>query len=179
MKKLLLIASLFATSLFAETTPVVSAPVEVSQPAKVNDAKDAFMTFLLTKIDKYSTKMEDTMGNAITLAEKEAKPLMEEFIRWRIISHGFKFFATFFVWCISLFYLRRNIRIAGDNINTYSREWRGSTGVYAGVNIVVSFALAIITLCNIPNLLDFIQAIVAPRIYIMDQLLLTVNSIGH
>lgn len=179
MKKLLLIASLFATSLFAETTPVVSVPVEVSQPAKVNDTRDAFMTFLLAKMDKYSTAMEDTMGNAIILAEKEAKPLMEEFIRWRIISNGFWFFAPFFTCCISLFYLRRNIRIAGDNINKYTGEWTGSTGAYAAINIFVSFTLVLITSINIQHLLNFIQAIVAPRIYIMDQLLLTVNSIGH
>jgi hypothetical protein len=176
MKTILaLFALLFASTAFAETPPIAPPP----QPAQVNevDYKQAFLKLVYDKSVLYSGKVEDATSKAIDYAAAEAKPMMEEYIKYEIIDHICDALPTFIFWCGSISILLFIVWRA--NVND---EWTEGKIVCA---VCACFAILIGTFGVFTGAPDSprrhntsvfedvklaVQAGVSPRIYIAKQL---------
>lgn len=165
---LILSALLFAAPALA----VESTEKTAAAPAAKTDYTDAFLSLALDKAKLYSGKAEDAIGKGVDIAMEEAKPTAMEFLRWRAWSHGIKalfppvllvLFVALQLWQWPRFeFGYHEDLIKGTVLNVVASivAWVG-IGVCSIMTIVVSF----------PNLMDFIQLWVAPRIYVIEQVI--------
>ncbi len=116
----------------------------------------------MSKAQLYSGKIETGVSNAIDLAQKEVPELVKEFIVFRTWKHAIT--ALLF---ITLF-------VSGSVLvkKCVSRDWRNASGdVSIMAAIFVSSALLFIGIEIYRECLNLIQVIVAPRVYMLEQVI--------
>ncbi len=170
---ILLIALLGVPAFAAEpaTAPVAPTPAAAVPKVEIN-YKDAFLQFALEKAQKYSGAVEGAVSKAVDAATDEAPIVAHEYLHWKLWYHAMNAFAPMiallacvgtFVWQWTKF-----------DTNAYGHLTRGSplnivATILGGMGTVV-FAL-MTCVWAIPNLMSFIQILVAPRVYVIEQVL--------
>lgn len=158
---LLVIVSAFA----AESAPVeVKAPV----PVKVN-YKDAFLKFALDKAEKYSDKAEQTVVKTVDIAMKEAPELAREFLVWRAWKNGLTFL-TYLIMPFILGIICFKLVKTAQNAPSESGVEFVSVLCAAIFGIWTILMILVLLIDGLSALMDLIQILVAPRIYIIEQL---------
>ncbi len=114
---------------------------------------------MLEKAQKYSGKTEDVLGKAIDSAAKEAPEVVHEYLIWNFIQDGLYFVIPFLVgsllFGISFFLYKKKI---GEELYSFFVVFGGA-----------SFFASLIAFCF--NIGEMVQIVVAPRIYILTQIL--------
>lgn len=169
---LLLAAVLLAIAAPASAAESSRSPESVATSAQT-DPKDAFLSLLLEKTQKYAAAGERAVEKAVDAVATEAPLALAEFLRWRAWMHGIKgtlplvFLAVglvLFVWQWGKWSTYRNSECLE----------KGTTG-----NVVATIAGAATSLISLiaflaaglPDLLSCVQILVAPRIYVIEQAL--------
>ena len=179
----LILAALLSVPLFAadvqpaNATPAAPVAVTVakSNPPAWAETRDAFLSFALDKAKSYTGTAEQIATKAVDTAVAEAGPTAIEFLKWRAWMHGIKAFT-----CILIF---------GIGLTLFCVQWRywalggycgeqlvkGTAGnvvatVIGGVVALISF-LTFFASSPYGDLLSFVQIMVAPRIYMIEQVL--------
>lgn len=172
---LILSALLFAAPVLAaepaESKPTAVETAASAAPGKINYT-DAFLGLALEKAKLYSGKAEDAIGKGVDIAMEEAKPTAVEFLRWRAWSHGIKtlfpplflgMFIALQLWQWPRFEFSYNERlIKGTELNVVA-------SVVAWVGIATCSIGTLVF--SIPNFMSLIQLWVAPRIYVIEQVI--------
>lgn len=140
-----------------------AAPV-TNQSTELAKTGNEALRFILTKAKEYTGKVEDGIGKAVDVAQREIGPTVEQFLRWRLWRHGIYAFSTLFGYLLILgayAWFWRYSKTWHDDFDQVCGRLVGT--VVAGLMISISFS----TTC-LPNLLSFIQILVAPRIYLIE-----------
>ncbi len=162
----------FCLPLFAAEPEKAATPPPVAPPAAKASYSDAFLGFALEKAKLYSGTIEETIGKGVDLAAKELPETMRQFLVWRAWSHGIKafvppiFLALFIAlqlwqWPRFEFYYRERL-VKGTELNVIA-------SIVAWVGIVASGITSITV--SAPNLMALVQLWVAPRIYVIEQVI--------
>lgn len=182
------IAALFIMGVFAVVAPSTWADTPAASPApqaapatvaKV-DYKDAFLGFVLEKAQKYSGTVEDTIGKAVDVAKTEAPVLAHEYLVWQAWYHAtyivlpLVLFTVFF-WTFLKQWPKWTVKITSGGYYK-DDDWslsKGSIGNVAATIIggIISLISFIAFFANLDHLLSFIQILVAPRVYILEQVI--------
>ena len=160
--KLVIINIAFMGVVFAESSTKESS-VAVEAVKKVSTS-DQFLSFVLSKAEKYSEKGEEAIGKAVDLVMEESKPLAREFIVWRAWKHGMSFVIPLsfaFIAGVSLTYCLYRSKADG-----FTSDMHITFTVISGF---CTFFGGLFTMMNVNELFNFIQVIVAPRVYIIEQ----------
>jgi hypothetical protein len=173
MKRVILALTAFAFALVSAALADDSAAQspanqpQADQSAKVSvqaSTKDAFLQFALEKAKQYTGVVEDAVSKAIDVASQEAKPMMEEYLRWKAWYHGIIGIGV--VGGLVVFAL-----VCGVSWIIVSQT---NSEVMFGVGVVSTIGTFILVLLTASvgasNLMSFIQLQVAPRIYLIEQL---------
>lgn len=157
MKKLLLIILLLV--------PVASFAAEQPEKAPI---MNAFEAFILEKAKQYTGKAEEAIEKAVEIAEEEAPQVVREFLIWRAWFHGTNLFfgSVFFV--VFLFYFSWSFK----NIepSRYSRWNKTETHMVISSAGLFFSSIGALTFWT-TNIFPFIQVIVAPRVYILEEVM--------
>jgi len=130
-------------------------PAFAGEPVESNakSSKDAFLSFVLTKAEKYSGSMEV----AVSKAMDEAPIVAKEFLVWRTWEHGM-FLAI--SWALAFVLVVTGIILAKEE----SKDTRlGSLALFFCV-VIIPFGI------GVEQLFYLIQIQVAPRIYIIEEI---------
>lgn len=141
---------------------------QVTPPAtpEVN-YKDAFLSLVLRKAEKYSDKAEVAIGKAVDIASEEAPILLKEYIGWKLaasISYIALPFIFATVFWILLGVCKGKAQWTRDESPANASAFFVCVGWIGG--IVSSIAFIITTIVNTATIL---QLIIAPRVYIIQQ----------
>lgn len=159
-----LIGLLISVPLMAtQTSPVDK---EVTTQTNKIDYKDAFLSFALEKAKTYSDKAEVAVGKAVDYTVKEAPEVAKEYLTWRAWYHGLHF----------LFPVLGSIILAIVFLLCFRKATWDNDGpsVYDILTIVtgVSNIFMFTAVClNIDHLYSFVQINVAPRVYMIEQVM--------
>lgn len=127
------------------------------------DYKDAFLSLALQKAKLYSGKAEDALASGIDLATKTAPELAREFCAWRAWKHGLSALPGVLMSLFAIIAIPLGFRAGKRN------EWEDFPALLA-----VGGLSGIMALCAMPawgaHILDFVQVLTAPRIYMLEQL---------
>lgn len=171
--KSILFMVISATVVFAtESAPTDSAakpvaPTEVTateSSSKLSDASADFLRFALAKAEKYSGKVEDAIGKGVDLAVQEAPETARQWITWRAWYHGLRFsipFLLLFVCGISFAVSLKRSDFDNGNVWSFITVF---SGVIGGFSLLAA-------IFNFDNLFSLIQIWVAPRIYMIEELI--------
>lgn len=148
-------------------------PETTAKPAETvkRDYKDAFLAFALEKAEKYSGTAEQVVSKAVDTATKEAPLLAREFIIWRAWMHAIKgvFPIVLFTVFLTLF-CKQWGKWQDDGYGNLKKGTTGNViatvvgGIGSGVTGVASVICA-------DHILSFVQVLVAPRVYMVEQVL--------
>lgn len=162
----------------AKSTPA-QAQAALNPPPALPDttdwsAKDAFLHFVLSKAELYSGKVEDAVGKAVDVAGREAPKLVKEYLDWKLWEYGLD--VAMWAVCVGLgvwaarFCYRKMLNASGDA----KEGW--TIGMVA--SLVVTILGGLVSFIGpegsrgiFGDLLSFIQILVAPRIYVIEQVL--------
>lgn len=158
----------FAVIGFAQETS--AGPIETPKEEKWKKLShsDRALTFIMDKVEKYSEKAETAIGKAVDVAMQEARPLMEEFLLWRAVQNGFKFALPF---SFFLFFIILLFSTAQKGISNFDDRELNKYGFGFVVGCAGSIISLLITLFHTSNLLTFIQIQVAPRVYLLEEVM--------
>lgn len=146
----------------AEVSPETEATKQVAEVK--SNVKDEALRFILSKAQKYSEKVENTASAMIDAAQKEAPETIKQFLVWRAVKHGLSFFMPFFILTSAFITFLVSAKKANWQSNVFSMPHLVS--VVSGIIMLFS---TIGVAVNFTNLLSFIQVLVAPRIYLIEQ----------
>jgi len=171
MKNIIYLAlALIALPAFAQNPE--QPKVEVKQEQKV-DMKDAFLGFVLQKAEKYTEKTEAALGKAVDIAKEEAPELAREFIVWRACMHGIKAIFPLVIICVIIAcYIKISKLLWGKHEESPRDDWDGGAiafNIVGGVGGAVG--IVFLSFLSFNNFLPFVQCLVAPKIYIIEQVL--------
>ena len=148
------------------TTQADAKQAAAPAPTEVN-YKDAFLSLVLRKAEKYSDKAEVAIGKAVDIASEEAPILLKEYIGWKLaasISYiVLPFLFAVFFWillavCKGKAEWSRDDSPANASAFFVCASWVGG--------IVSSIAFIVATIVNTATIL---QLIITPRVYIIEQ----------
>lgn len=165
IRSLLVSAALFAACAFC---PVHGAEVE-KQPEPQKKEKvnygDAFLGLALEKTKLYSGKVEDAIGKAVDVTQKEAPELMREFIVWRTWKH-----ALAAMWPISFLLIGIVSAILGFNTK---KGWGYDCPSQWAIMTAAGFIMLFFCLISggYREIEKLVQVTVAPRIYIAEEVM--------
>lgn len=168
----LLTAALLGVSALAAETKVEATPA--AKPPTVEATRDAFLSFVLDKAKTYTDKAEVAAGKAIDLITKESPLVVAEFLTWRAWMHGLKGLFPLVVLAGGLILMNFHWgRYEFDGC--YGQELIKGTQLNVAGFIVGSIGGLVSALIfmtdGISHLLDLVQLFVAPRIYLVEQVL--------
>ena len=123
-----------------------------AETIKKVSTSDQFLSFVLSKAEKYSEKAEEGIGKAVDAIATETPKVIEEFLIWRAWKHGMIGFG-----CLGLFFL-----INGVGLYLCYRNDCWEMSMFLTLTLFL-----LIPICE--HILNFIQVIVAPRVYIIEQ----------
>jgi hypothetical protein len=171
----IILSLLFAvTPLFSQTveSPPAKSPVESKVEMVKRDYKDAFLSFALEKAEKYSGAAEIAVNKAVDAATEEAPQLAKEFIIWRAWMHGIKALFPMALLAISIvLFLKQFPRWTlgyGDSLSA-GTPLNVIGSVVGGIGCLVGFAIT--CLSGLGHFLNFVQILVAPRVYVVEQVM--------
>jgi len=170
MKKLI-ISILFMSSIIAAFGQQPE-PNNFNQPVQQtvwvkNNYQDAFLSFTLEKVKKYSEVGEQAIEKAIDSASKEAPILCEEYLRWNFWKNILKFLAP-----MCGFFIFGGIYIfIGQKINWNLDDHHFFGGIAVIISAIVSCFFFLITLFSFDCLLTAIQIHIAPRVFLLEQVM--------
>ena len=150
--------------------PTPEKPVAALVEKSKIDYKDALMSFVMKKAEKYSEAGEVTVEKGVDLAMKEAPILVEEYIKWRAFYHAMRFLIPLSIALGWIYFMMKFIKLA--NTKGWENEYRNEPSGYGclgGVSIFIQLVLFIVTLCHTDHLFLFVQTMIAPRVYILEQ----------
>lgn len=140
---------------------------QVTQSSKT-DYKDAFLNFALDKAKLYSEKGEAAVEKAVDTAMKEAPILANEYLKWKFLENSIKFAIPATIGFLSLilccFYIFRANKYGWESDDFFS--FNCLMVFVFGLVILVTFLVI-----DFDNLYTAIQIQVAPRVYILEQVL--------
>ena len=172
--RLLLLAALLGVPALAAEPKVETAPVVDDKAAKLADTRDAFLAFARDKAKTYTDKAEVAAGKAIDLIAKESPLAVAEFLRWRAWMHGLK--GLFPLALLAGGLLLMNFHWGRYEFGGYygNQLKKGTELNVAGfvIGAVGSLVAGIsFTIAGFSHLLNLTQLLVAPRIYLIEQVL--------
>jgi hypothetical protein len=140
--------------------------VEVKQ---VSHTKEEFLSFILEKAKDYTEKGEQAIGKAVDAVTSETPDIMRQFIVWRACMHGIKFFAALIVIGIIIVTYYKVVRFLWRQ-EGYDAEMGAPMFAVLGGGAGLA-GIIIMGTVFINNLLPFVQCLVAPKIYIIEQVI--------
>jgi hypothetical protein len=147
MKKLISIAILV---LSFGISPLFSQTVEKESVRATTS--EQFLSFVLQKAEKYSESVETGVSKAVDVIVEESPKVVEEFLVWRAWKAGFIGFG-----CLGI------VIFGGGGLLFFF--WR--TDFWEASPILIFFIFPAVFACV--YILEFIQIMVAPRVYIIEQ----------
>jgi hypothetical protein len=148
--------------------PPATQPQVEQSAAKVSvqaSTEDAFLQFALEKAKQYTGVVEDAVSKAIDVASQEAKPMMEEYLRWKAWYHGAWACVGGVIFVVPLFFFLLGIWGA---CHRWSEDAVIPLYLLGGIATVIGGIFGLGTMFG--NLMSFIQIQVVPRIYLIEQL---------
>lgn len=140
--------------------------------AKESSSKDAFISFVLDKAKTYTDKAEIAVSKAVDVVSSEAPLLVSEFLRWRVWMHGMSFFIPFVLMCCGFFMFfnffdRWKMQPYGDALKEGEVSDVVATVVFGALFLIN----VIISIVSIGHLMSFVQVLVAPRVYLVEEVI--------
>lgn len=131
--------------------------LSAAEPEKTNktgSTSDQFLSFVLSKAEKYSENVESGLGKAVDIISEETPKVIEEFLTWRAWKAGIIGFG-----CLAIV-----IILGGGGLFLVLKNdlWEISP-VFMFLIFPIFFA--------VQYTLEFVQIMVAPRVYIIEQAL--------
>lgn len=150
--------------------PTPEKPVAALVEKSKIDYKDALMSFVMKKAEKYSEAGEVAVEKGVDLAMKEAPILVEEYIKWRAFYHAMRFLIPLSIALGWLYFMAKGIKNA--NTKGWENERKNDLSGYGAVGVIailIQAILSIVVLAHLGQLFSFTQIMVAPRVYILEQ----------
>lgn len=153
----------------SKDSPPVSqvADIKPSAGARIANVGADVLETLVSKAKSYGGKIEDGLSKAVDYGMTEIPIVVTEFLKWRLWRHGIYAFIpgaavlAAIIAAIVLIGRANKDRWNSDGLCMITAIWSAATLVGGSVivwNIVM------------PNLMSFIQILVAPRIYLLESL---------
>lgn len=161
------------SSLFSaeSTTKEVAPAAPVS--SKALETRDAFLAFAFEKAKSYTDKAEMAVSKAVDAVGEEAPAAMKEFLVWRAWMHGVKGCFPLMVLCLGLFLFIKQWPLW--ELGGYNDDLVKGTTLNIILSIVGLISSLISTLLFLVSgaghIMSFIQVTVAPRVYIIEQVM--------
>jgi len=158
--KIILIGSIFGLNF-------VSAQEKPIETPKVSRS-DQFLSFVLSKAEKYSEKGEVALGKAVDTIVEETPQVAEEFVKYRIFLHLWRTFALLPLIFISYYAGKKFYKLGKESDFMSGGEVTGIFGtVFSAIAGLIS--LGFVAYGLIGEFPYAIQAMVAPKVYIIEQ----------
>lgn len=185
MKKLIIVTLLFISPIIfaedqkpAENQQVKQIVEQVTQqvfakqqtPQISQSYKDAFLRFVLEKAQKYSEKGEQAIGKAVDLATEEAPLLAKEYLHWKFWENLLYFLVPAFLFVVigslDIYFIRKGFKLGWGDSYEPSRWWVAVVfcSIGSGISLLITFI-------NLDCLFTSIQISIAPRVFIIEQLM--------
>ncbi len=153
-----------------ESAKEVKTVTTQSASVSTTNYKDAFLALALEKAKSYSGTIENTISKAVDAVQVEAPLIVGEFLRWHLWKAGVSFGVNLFILSLVLVLFYK-----------ITKWWNETADSDAQFGLVVLFLISIIPLVitsiNLFNYsLEFIQILVAPRIYLIEQVMVLVKK---
>lgn len=157
----------------AAVLPVFAADASATTKNDASPTKDVFISFVLDKAKVYTDKAEVAVSKAVDVVTTEAPRLVQEFLRWRLWMHGistflpvgllilgfYLFFKHFGKWKMDAY---GNHLVEGTPANVIATVL---SGVLTLASLIISIAI------SLDHLMRFIQVLVAPRVYLVEEVI--------
>jgi len=164
----------------AESATKEVAAASAAPSSKITETRDAFLAFALEKAKTYTDKAEVAVSKAVDVVGEEAPVAMKEFLIWRAWMHGIKAISPVVVLTFGLFLFFGNI-LKWTTTEIRPGSYHSETILVKGTEKEVILTVlggvlslsGLVSFCvlSISNIMSFIQVIVAPRIYIIEQVM--------
>lgn len=168
------ITTILFVLLFSTALNAAQIRVKAGEAAAVKvDTKDAFLAFVLEKAQTYTDKAETAISKAVDVVTAETPQLVREFLIWRMWMHGIKgiFPLVLGVLFFVLFYKQYH-NWGMDQHHAYFVKGNELNVVFTIVGGIGASTSALIFACHgISQLMNFVQILIAPRVYVVEQVI--------
>lgn len=163
-KSILILVSLLG--MFAQPVLATEKATEVSKAP----VSQEFLGWLFGKTKEYTGKVEEAIPAVVDATMKESKEVVKGFLLWRAFKHGMNAFGLFVIIGVIVYGI---YRLGKTIIKEDSGE---NFGVLLACFITGLFIIVPTGLRFIENFYNFIQVLLAPRVYLIEQLYTFVNK---